>query len=729
MVARRITATLLAGVGFVALAAPAVAQTAPGPSSPARAQPEAPTPEQEGLGDIIVTASKSADAQRVQDVPFAVTAFGPKQLDQQRVTSLTGLSYSAPNVQIEDVGTQPGTANLSVRGLGVNSSIPSIDPTVGIFVDGIYLGIPAGALLDTFDLGGVEILRGPQGLLFGRNVTGGALVVRTTDPTDELHMDLRASLATGLEKTISGVVTGPLVQDRLSAKLAVYYNDDGGWFTNQFNGNRTLGESKTLVVRPALRFTPSDAFETILRFEVGRQRGDGAVASNHGLFPRDSFGVSINQEGYSRNDWKQGIVETNIDVGLGGGRITNIFGYRRVDQANQGDIDASPQTLFHSRTAIKQDQISNELRYAGTFGPVQLTTGLYYFNQAIDYYEERLLANGALTIAGAGFQRQDSYGVFASADWTIFPTLTLNVGGRYTTETKRVRIANIVAGGCNFDARACNITFRDANDWDGFTPRVGLQFKPSGATQIYGYYARGFRSGGYNFRNVNTAVRPGPFDQEVQDSFEVGVKQEFGRVARINVAAYSNKIGDVQREIQTPVPGVGTFQVITNSADARVRGFEVEALVRPGAGFSVSGQVGYTEGKYTRIFFDLNNDRVINERDFALQLPRLAPWSYGGAVNWDRDLGSIGSLSARVSAAHRDAAWYNDQNTGLLRAATMVDANVTLTIDRTSLSVFGTNLLNEATFGTEAPLPFIPNGTFSSLNKGRVYGAEIRYRF
>lgn len=727
MDARRITASLLAGAAFAALAVPAAAQQA---SSPATAQPDAPVEETPGgLADIIVTASKSADAKSVQEVPFAVTAFGPQQLEDQHVQSLTGLSYSAPNVQIEDVGTQPGTANLSVRGLGVNSSIPSIDPTVGIFVDGIYLGVPAGALLDTFDLAGVEILRGPQGLLFGRNVTGGALVVRTTNPTDILHMDVKASIASGLEKTISGVVTGPLVQDKLSAKLAIYYNDDDGYFTNSFNGNKDLGKSETLVVRPALRFTPVAEFETILRFEYGRQRGDGAVASNHGLFPRDSFGVSINQEGYSRNDWAQGIVETNIDVGLGSGRITNIFGYRRVKQRNQGDIDATPQTLFHSRTAIDQDQLSNELRYAGTFGSVDVTTGLYYFNQSIDYYEERLLSGGALTIAGAGFQRQDSYGVFASADWHFTPTLTLNVGGRYTTETKRVRIANIVAGGCVFDTRACNITFRDENDWTGFTPRVGVQWKPSPQTQVYAFYARGFRSGGYNFRNVNTAVRPGPFDQEKQDSYEVGVKQEFGRMLRLNVAAYSNSIGNVQREIQTPVPGVGTFQIITNSANARVRGFEAEAQLSPGAGFSLSGQVGYTEGKYTAIFFDLNNDRVIDAKDFALQLPRLAPWSYGGALAWEGDLGSVGSLSARVSANHRDASWYNDQNTGLLRAATMVDANVTLGLGRTSLSLFGTNLLDEATFGTEAPLPFIPNGTFSSLNKGRVYGAEIRYKF
>lgn len=183
----------------------------------------------------------------------------------------------------------------------------------------MYLSITTGALFDTFDLEGIEVLRGPQGLLFGRNVTGGALVVRTTRPTDELHVDARASLASGLEKTLSAVVSGPLVADRLSAKLAIYYNHDNGYFHNLYNGDDNLGRSETLLARAALRFTPSATSELLVRYEHGRQRGDGAVASNHGLFARDSFDVSINDEGFSRVDWDQAIVEGNLDVGFGSG--------------------------------------------------------------------------------------------------------------------------------------------------------------------------------------------------------------------------------------------------------------------------------------------------------------------------------------------------------------------------------------------------------------------------
>jgi iron complex outermembrane receptor protein len=357
-----------------------------------------------------------------------------------------------------------------------------------------------------------------------------------------------------------------------------------------------------------------------------------------------------------------------------------------------------------------------------------VTTGLYYFHQELTYIESRALNLGVTRVAGGGHQNQDTYGIFGSVDWHFTDTLTLNLGARYSTETKKAEVANLVANGCNIEAMSCNFTFRDKNTWKGLTPRVGLQWQPTGDTQLYGYWARGFRSGGYNFRNTNSAVNPGPFDDEKQNSFEIGIKQDVGRWLRFNLAGFWNTIDNVQREIQTPVLGFGTFQVITNSADARVRGLEGEVTISPGAGFTVTGQFGYTDGKYTDVFFDLNNDRVIDAKDYALELPRLSPWTYGGSIAWAHNFGDFG-VDARVSANHRDADFYNDANTGLLRAATMVDTNLSISKGPYKISVYGTNLLNEATFGTEAPLPYFSGATFSTLNKGRVYGVEVGFKF
>ena len=207
------------------------------------------------------------------------------------------------------------------------------------------------------------------------------------------------------------------------------------------------------------------------------------------------------------------------------------------------------------------------------------------------------------------------------------------------------------------------------------------------------------------------------------------MKQEFGRIARVNLAAFYNKIRGVQREFQAPFPPFGNFQVITNAADISIKGIEGEFMVTPVTGLTLAAQFGYTDGKYDNILFDLNADGVIDDRDFALKQPRLSPWSYGGSITYETAIAGDTFVEGRVSANRRDAAFYNDQNTGLLNAATMVDASIAIRRGPYRLSVYGTNLLNEATFGTEAPLPFFPGSTFSPLNKGRVYGVELGYRF
>jgi len=716
--------------GFALSAQAATAQTV---AEPQGTQQVTEAEEDDGFDDIVVTATKSADARNVQEVPFAVTAFGSAQLEEQHVRSLDNLSYSAPNVQLEDVGTAPGYANFSIRGLGINSSIPSIDPTVGVFVDGIYMGISAGLLFDTFDLAGVEVLRGPQGLLFGRNVTGGAVVVRTSTPGNSIEAQGRIAVETGLNKIASGVLSGPIVKDRLAAKIAVYYNDDDGYFLNRFNGNHNFGANNTLIVRGALNFTPTDTFQLIGRYEHGRTRGDGAVVSNFGLFPRDSFGVSVNEEGRADTDWDQAILEANLDVGFGGGIITNIFGYRAYQAEVVSDIDSSPSYAFHADTWTAQSQYSNELRYAGKFGMLDLTAGVYYFQQKMNYVEKRRLSNGALTISGGGRQDQHTLGAFVSGDFHVTSTVTLNAGLRYSYEKKKVQVANLIGNLCDpFGTRTCSAYgFNDEKSWQDPTYKLGAQWKPSDRTQLYGYYARGFRSGGYNFRNGNATVAPGPFDSEKQDSFELGLKQEFGRTLRMNVAAFHNDIHGLQREIITPVLPIGTTQVIRNSANLRVQGVEAEALLRIGSHLELGAQLGYIDAKYTTIFFDLTGDGAINAKDYALLPPRLAPWTYGGSITFSHETRGGEEFSARFNYAHRDASWSNDANTGLLNGADMIDINVSLQSadNRWKFSVYGENMLDQETQGNVSPLPFFAGSTFSSINKGRVIGAELTFKY
>ena len=674
------------------------------------------------LEEVLVTAQKKSSAEEIQDTPLAITAYGADQLDALKVRDLKSLSYSMPNVALEDVGTTKGVANFSIRGLGINSSIPSIDPTVGVFVDGMYLGINSGVVFDMFDLAGIEVLRGPQGVLFGRNVTGGAVLVRTKLPSDEFSGMAKVAVETGLNRYYAASVSGPMIEDKLSAKLSVYLNEDEGWHENLANGNDSFGDARTQLIRPVFVLTPDDYTEVILRFEHGSAEGDGPAGQNRALYDRDSFDFAIND----------------------------------YDNVGVSDIDATPNTLFHAGFETTQEQISNEFRFNGRIGDsISLTTGLYYFQQEVKYQENRKVASGTsptgfLGFYGGGVQDHDTWGVFAALDFDLSDTLVLNTGLRYTKESKDAKVktlfpptvvsassdpSNIPAGQCDVVGNNCNYNFRDEEDWSNVTPKLGLTWVPNELTQYYTFVTRGFRSGGYNLRNTsssNPPVPPGPFDEEKQTSFEVGVKHDTAdKRGRLNVALFYNDISDMQRELNLADPLTGVLQIIQNTADATIWGVEVEGRYALLNNLVFTLAAGYTEGEYDEVKADLNNDGSINDQDEALDLPRLAPLTGSVGGIYDQDGGDFGFVTMQLNYSHRDESAYTDSNRGTLNDANMLDANISLSPNSGdwTVSIYGKNLRDEATEGGDTQLPFAAGATFSPLNKGRVVGAEFKVNF
>lgn len=761
--------------------------------------------------EILVTATKKANAENVQDVPLSVTAYGEEQLDALKVRDLFSLTYAAPNVQLDDIGTTPGVANFSVRGLGVNSSIPSIDPTVGVFVDGVYLGVNNGVVLDQFDLESIELLRGPQGILFGRNVTGGAVLINTKAAPDEFEVNFKTAVESGFRGTgnnyfAMGSVGGPIIEGVLNAKVAAYYNNDRGWFERYLGGPNpgiqatslppvgfgpmvgalvaqnpradafeNFGKSETWIIRPSIRFTPTDSFALEVRYEHGKAEGDGPAGQNHtnglGLTnrffsaPRDSFDFSIDEPGFFVNTWDQVTAEATLDVGFGDGTITNIFGWRKFNADTRGDIDATPLWLFHSDAAVDQDQLSNEIRYNGTFfDRVDLTLGFYWFTQDLAYDELRFLVGGAVNFFGGGIQNTETYAGFGQIDFRLTDRFTLNLGARYTSETKEAEIANLL-----LNRTACRITeggcFRDFNDeetWNNFTPKVGFTYVVNDETNVYAHWTQGVRSGGYNLRNTavgsapnlpnpappptfvpnpqfNPALLPGPFDEELVDAFEFGVKaQPAGGKATINAAVYLNKIDNMQRELNLTDPQSGVVQVITNTADATIWGIELDSRILLTDSLIFTGFLGYTDGEYDEILFDIGapnpagSPGVVDQADLLLEIPRLSPFSYGAGFLHSLPVGELGVINTRFAWSHRDANFYTDNNLGVLNAVDNIEASIALAMDNgVTVSVYGQNLLNEVNFGgdTQLPLGTIGGGTFSPLAKGRVAGIELQLKF
>ncbi len=258
------------------------------------------------LEEVIVTARKREES--AQNVPVAISAFGSQQLEALKIRDLGNLSVGMPNVAMDDIATTPGTANFSIRGLGINSSIPSIDPTVGVFIDGVYIGQNAGVVVDMFDIASIEVLRGPQGTLFGRNVTGGAVLINTKRPGDELEFSAR--LATegnpngdgGMSTYVMASVGGPL-GDSFAARVSVYQNTDDGWFVNQFDG-KNFGESDTTIFRPVLTWQNNDNRQP-------RKQHDLATTLHH-LHSRlcvdigNSDGTVFGRAGFRANEFPAG---------------------------------------------------------------------------------------------------------------------------------------------------------------------------------------------------------------------------------------------------------------------------------------------------------------------------------------------------------------------------------------------------------------------------------------
>lgn len=703
--------------------------------------------------EIIVTATKRGEA-RAEDLPLALNAFSSEALAARSVEDLTSLSYAMPNVQLEDIGTARGIANFTIRGVGVNSSIASVDPAVGVFVDGMYLGLNAGTLTDLFDVEAVEVLRGPQGALYGRNVTGGAVLVRTRAPSDVFEARARLAAETGPNLIGEVAISGPLAPGVLSGRLAIYHADDRGWLENGFDGAR-FGENETSIYRAALRFTPTRDLEFILRAEQGAIDGDGPAGQNRALHARPSFDFAIDNRGYAGTDWEQAILEGNWRVRFGDGVITSISAWRDVAVPWAADIDSTPAFVFHTRVLNLQEQWSQELRYAGAFGAFDVTAGVYYLEQQLTYFDERNFAP-TFRRTGGGAGDFTTAAAFANVDWRASETLTFSLGARATHEEKFSRISRVrraaddldgplatPAGdgqsGGDLDARTLN--FSDApfdQSWDDVSPRVGVQWRPGADTNIYASWARGFRSGGANFRTSTLGLAPRAYDAEQISTFEIGWKQGLadGR-GRVNIALFHNTIDDMQRETNQGDPISGVQQIVLNAGDAEIYGGEIEARWALSERFSMAAFAGYTYGRYQRVTEDLNGDLVIDAADRGLRIPRLAPWSYGFELNYEAPLAG-GVLAARASYNHRDAAFYNDNNLGVLAEADMVDARLAFTPagQGWSLALYGENLLDEATWGGDTVLPataaFGFSGgerpSFSPLNKGRVLGLELRLR-
>ena len=679
------------------------------------------------LEDIVVTARKRNRAEELQQTPVSITALGPIQLQRSTVRDMVDVGRITPNASLQAT-SQKGVQNFSIRGAGISGTSPADEPAVGIFQDGVYWGSNYGALNELLDVEGVEILRGPQGTLFGRNVTGGAVSVRSARPSPTPYDKVTFGISNGLGVDASAVINHP-ISDTLAIRVAALSRYNQGLFYNTVSKDK-FGKNSVQLLRPSIKWTPSSTFDLTLLGEY--YHSDGDPIAIRGISP-GSFGATLAQTaGYVTSPDYQNVQVgdrglSNIDVyfamaemnwKIGPGTLTSVTGYRKVKSRNIADFDGFPVAGFLQDVQTNQHQFSEELRYAADLASwLSVTGGAYYFDQHFDYTEARDLNNHATLTATASTLNNYSYAFFAEGDIKPFQGFTITLGGRYTYEKKTATTAPF--GACPYTfATPC--TFQTAAPYtaNNFTPKVGLSYQIDRGKLVYASFTKGFRSGGFSLRGTPLAT---PYRAEGVEAYEVGFKTDlFERHVRFNVSGYYNKFSDLQRTVLGVDPVLGTIQSVFNAASATIKGVEGELTVIPVTGLTLAGNIGYTDAKYNTFA------GVVNPQ--SRQFVRVPKYTGNATIDYETPLANGDKVALHFGAAYTGRYYFDDPNTLSQAPYWLLDANVTYTLNKkVTLTVYSRNLGDKKYAVWGSTLGALGQNVFPG--DPRTYGVRASFTF
>ncbi|MFN3856337.1 MAG: TonB-dependent receptor [Caulobacter sp.] len=731
---RTVAIRLFSSAAVIAIAAasavPALAQDAASPG----AQVE----------EIVVTAQKREE--NLQDVPAAVSAFGERQLEAQAVTNLTDLSAKAPNVVLAPVGAYPYASAFYIRGLGFADVESTFEPSVGVEMNGVYLARNSGALQDFFDIGSVEMLRGPQGTLYGRNTIGGVVSVRTKTPTpgDPLSAEVRGTVGDRGRFEARGAVNVPL-GDIAALRVSGLYKTYDGYFRNVTRGVDE-GDNEVFSGRATLVVKPNDVFDLTLVGDFDTERGSGASFRNAALpgqvyynfgpdtgspvFPaadrqkaKNVYNVYGNTPTFAKIDTWGLALTMNWDLGFG--VLTSVTGYREFDDRVQSDYDASPVNFFYAYRDQSHKQFSQEIRLSGEAGPVKYVGGVYYLNQSYDITNTQGgLIYGGAEVPQIASQENTAWALFGQLDWSVTDRLSLTFGGRYSYEEKEFTNQPLF-----FPAA---MTY--SNDWDNFSPKLGVNYRFTDLVMGYATWSKGFRSGGYNGRAASY-TSAGPYDAETVESIEVGIKSElFDRRVRLNGAVFSSTYSDMQTGVQGLTSGGIYESIVVNAAEAKIEGAEAEVLWIVGGGWRINANLAYLDAGFEKNVTDLTSDGIDNPTDNS-DLPMIyAPeWSGSFGITYST-MTPVGELTLNANAVYTDDMYTSGgvinrtSDVQVRPSNTLYDATATLEGDSGwRVAIWGKNLTDEVVINNTFGLG--PLGQLRIYQAPRTFGIEFGYRF
>jgi iron complex outermembrane receptor protein len=756
----------LLSTAAVALASvPAHAQSADPTAAPAADSTEAAdnaAAAAPGYGEIVVTAQRRAES--VQNVPISIAAFNAEMVEASGSTNITALNGLAPNVVLQTEGLVANVPMIAIRGMSSADPDPNADPKVSTIIDGVYIPFVASTMLDLFDIERVEVLKGPQGVLFGKNNLAGTINVITARPTDDFGVEGRVTVGSfGLKQFRGKINTGRFAGGALAAKLAVNFRDYDGYSTNVVTGNRLNGDN-VKSVRGALNFDQGGAFNSTLVLDWLKQKTIGPAPHvidngdpNYDLLPdivkTDIRKSAVPFDPFSTTETYGGSWTSNLDVGYG--TITSVIGYRNLGYVTRGDFDGliTPAPQLDVTRDFQGHSTSGELRYVSPSGePVDFVVGLYY--QADKWRQfNTVLATPTTTTLAQLHQSTQSYAIFALVNAHPVDGLTLSLGGRYSHDRKEYDIATqVLLNNKQISSFASSLEA----SWAELTPRFTAEYRFSPAVMVYANYSQGYKAGGYNSRGT-IPENVGPYDPERVTAYEVGLKSDlFDRLLRFNVAGFINKYTDLQSSV-TKMGAVRPENITTNIAAAKIYGVEVEALLRPARNFTIGANFAYLHARYTDFCADTNGvftngapepgqcgpaqPILINgvpNGTFAvptdstyLELANAPKWS--GSVTADYGIPvAIGRIKlhgdARYSA--RFNTWGRSNDPGYYRdEVVLLNASIGLAADndRWSVTLYGKNLTDQDVISGAISTGATPIQQY--YQPPREFGIDLGFKF
>lgn len=636
------------------------------------------------LGQVTVTAQRREE--NLQDVPLSVSAFSAERLEATGAVDITTIQRSTPNATIEVARGSNSTLIAFIRGVGQQDPLWGFEPGVGLYVDDVYVARPQGAILDIFDIDRIEVLRGPQGTLYGRNTIGGAIKYVTRKLGDE--PELKAKLNVGTYAQLDAVVSGsvPLSDTFAIGGAVAKYNRDG--FGENLNTGADHYDKDVLAYRLSAEWQPtSDLF---FRFAYDRSEDDSNAKHGHRLLPSADGTLPVTSDVY---DTRAGIGDANSVETEGysltgewnlNDRVTlkSITAYREGSTITPIDFDALPQNDFDVPATYQDDQFSQEFQLLYTGDQLSGVAGIYYLDGNASGDFDVILGGLGLTVYQAGDQQKENFSVYGDFTYDFTDQWSLSLGGRYTKDNTTADVLRelwLGAGSGSFDpSNTASAFFVTQTDFQGltredeeFTPRVSLSYQPNDDLNLYATYAQGFKAGGFDPR-ARADLDPlglseAGFGPESVDSYELGFKGTFFDdtlllSSAVFFAEYSDQQITVQNGADSDGDGVNDTFVssVFNAGASEYTGLEVEGTWYINDAFTLFGNLGFIDAEITEI---ISADMNIADQFVTQNTPEMQGQV---ALNYTNDLGpNSGQISVTGTVSYRDEYFlFNVENPG-----------------------------------------------------------------